>query len=303
VSTTSQAAQRTDLSIGAATGRRRFGLWRRLGHDLLRSKKGLTGALIFGLVAVGAVAAPLIASHSPATEQLSLANLSPTWSHPFGGDELGRDVFVRVLYGARISLSLAIVVSLISAVVGTVMGATAGYLGGPVEAVIMRFVDLGLTFPWILIALLLLAVIGPGFVSLVVILSLTGWLGYARVVRSETLRLRELEFLHAARIIGYSRLQALLKHILPNVFYTVIVIFTLNISGIMIAEAALSYLGLGIQPPTPTWGARIADGQEYLQQSPWIVLAPSGVLIVTVIGINLFGDFLRDALDPSLRVQ
>jgi ABC-type dipeptide/oligopeptide/nickel transport system permease subunit len=277
--------------------------WRRLWHELLQSKKGLAGALVLAIVIFVAIAAPVISPYDPNDQQFELANASPTLSHPFGGDELGRDVFTRTLYGARVSFGLALLVVLISATIGTLLGAVAGYLGGAADTLIMRTTDFVLVFPWLLLALLLITILGPGLRGIVIALVAFFWLSYSRVVRAETLKLRELEFVQAARAIGSSKTRILLRHVLPNVLHTVIVLATLDLAVVMIAEAGLSYLGLGLQPPTATWGGMIAEGQSILALSPWIMLAPAAFLMLTVIGINLFGDWLRDVLDPSLRVQ
>lgn len=277
--------------------------WRRLVRELRRSTKGLAGAIIIVTLILVAVAGPFVSPYSPNEQEFELANASPTLSHPFGGDELGRDVLTRALHGARISIGLAILVVAISAIIGTLLGALAGYFGGAADTLIMRTTDFLLVFPWLLLALLLITALGPGLKGLVIALVAFFWLSYSRVVRAEALRLRELEFVQASRGIGSSRTRILIRHILPNVIPTVIVLATLDISVVMIAEAGLTYLGLGLQPPTPTWGGMIAEGQSYLSQSPWIMLGPALLLMLMVIGINLFGDWLRDVLDPRLRVR
>jgi peptide/nickel transport system permease protein len=277
--------------------------WRRLGRELRRSKKGLVGALGIAVVVTVTAVGPILSPYSPNEQQFELANVGPTLSHPFGGDELGRDVLTRTFEGARASIGLAVLVVAISATIGTLLGALAGFFGGAVDALIMRTIDFLLVFPFLLLAMLLVTIMGTGFKSLVIALCALLWLHYARVVRSEALRLRELEFIQAARAIGSSRVRILRGHILPNVLHTAIVLATLDVSVVIIAEAGLTYLGLGIQPPTATWGGMIAEGQQYLAQSPWIMLAPAAFVMVTVIAINLFGDWLRDVLDPSLRAQ
>ena len=277
--------------------------WRRLGHELLHSKKGLAGAIIVAIVIFVAVAAPVITPHSPSAQDFLSANKGPTWNHPFGSDDLGRDVLTRTFYGTRVSLGLALLVVTIAATIGTLLGAAAGFLGGAAESLIMRITDLMLVFPWLLFALLLITIMGAGFKSLLVALSALLWLSYARVVRAETLKLRELEFIHASRTVGASKPRILFRHVLPNVMHTVIVLATLDISVVIILEAGLTYLGLGLQPPTPTWGGMISDGQAFLDQSPQIMLAPGAALVLTVVGVNLLGDWLRDHFDPSLRVQ
>jgi ABC-type dipeptide/oligopeptide/nickel transport system permease subunit len=297
----------TDMLIREAEANE-FGLaeparWRRLASELVRSKKGLSGALCLALILVCALAAPLLSPYSPTEQRFELANAGPSLSHPFGGDELGRDVLTRTLYGARVSLVIAFAVVAIAASIGTLLGVVAGYLGGAVDSAIMRVTDFLLVFPWLLLALLLITIVGPGLKSILIALCTLFWLHYARVVRAETLKLRELEFIEATRTLGSPRWRILFQHLLPNLVHTVIVLATLDIAVVLIAEAGISYLGLGLQPPTPTWGGMIGDGQSYLDQSPWITLAPGFALMVTVIAINLLGDWLRDTLDPSLRVQ
>jgi ABC-type dipeptide/oligopeptide/nickel transport system permease subunit len=297
----------TDLLLGEAGAREPAfhepAGWRRLTADLIRSKKGLAGALCLALIVLSAVLAPPLLPYSSTEQDFELANAGPSLTHPLGGDELGRDVLTRTLSGARVSIAIALAVVAIAATVGTLLGVLAGYLGGATDTAIMRVTDFLLVFPWLLLALLLITIVGPGLKSILIALCTLFWLHYARVVRAETLKLRELEFVEAARAIGSPRRRILFSHVLPNVVHTVIVLATLDVAVVMIAEAGLTYLGLGLQPPTPTWGGMIAEGQSYLAQSPWITLAPGAALMLTVIAVNLIGDWLRDTLDPSLRVQ
>ena len=277
--------------------------WTELGGNLLRSKKGMTGAILVGLAIFVAIFAPLISPASPTEQVVSLLYASPSGSHPFGGDDLGRDVLARTLYGARVSIAIGLLCVAIASLVGTVMGAIAGYVGGIAELVIMRLVDFQLAFPFILLAFIFLAIFGPGFWSIVVALCFALWVNYARVVRGETLKLRELEFVQASRTIGASRSRILRQHVLPNALHAVIVLATLDLGFVIIFESSLTFLGLGVRPPTPTWGGMIAEGRDFLSQSPWMTLFPGVALMLTVIGVNLFGDFLRDHLDPSLRIR
>lgn len=270
---------------------------------LLRSPKGLTGALVVTVVILAAIGVPALSPNGAAELHPALVNASPSLSHPFGGDELGRDVFTRAFDGARGTIGVAVIVVAISATIGTLLGALAGYTGRRVDALVMRLTDFFLVFPWLLPVLLLVSIIGAGLKSVVLALVLVFWMHYARVVRAETLRLRELEFVQASRAIGTPSRRILIGHILPHLLHVVLVLATLDVALVMTAEAALTYLGLGVQPPTPTLGGMIADGQSYLTESPWIMLAPAGILVVTVIGINLLGDWLRDVLDPSMQEQ
>jgi peptide/nickel transport system permease protein len=279
----------------------------RFREALLRSAKGMTGLALILLVLLVALLAPLIAPHDPAAQVLEWRFAPPGWApegsvtNLLGGDNLGRDILTRVLLGARVSIAVALIVVSIASVVGSLLGAVAGYFGGIVDAVIMRLVDFQLAFPFLLLALIFMAILGPGFSTLVLALSFALWINFARVVRSETLRIRSLEFIDAAHSIGVSHARIIVSHVLPNVLPAIIVIATLDIALVIIAEAALSFLGLGVQPPTPSWGLMISEGRDFLHDAPWMVLGPGIAVLLTSIGINLFGDFLRDVYDPRLQ--
>ncbi len=272
--------------------------------ELRRAPKGMIGFAIIAIVLFTAAFAPLFAPHDPTMQVLGDRFRPPFYapdgslSHFLGADNMGRDILSRVILGARTSVFVAIVVIVIIAVFGSTVGLLSGYFGGILDAVLMRVVDFQLSFPFLLLALILLAIFGPGFETLILALSVAFWVNFARLVRSETLKLRETDFVQAARSIGVSHAAIMVKHILPNAFPSIIVLATLDVAIVIISEAALSFLGLGIQPPTPSWGMMISDGRNYLYQSPWIVLAPGLAIVATAIGINLFGDFLRDTYDP-----
>lgn len=276
------------------------------GKRLLRSKKGTTGAVLVAFAVLMAVSAPLIAPYSP-TEQTIMAKFAEPWfvdrdsDYLFGGDNLGRDIFSRVVYGSRASLAIGLLVTLIASIAGSVIGAIAGYFGGAVDSLVMRVVDLQLSIPFILLAMIVLAVLGPGFWSVLAALAIALWVNYARLVRGETLHLRQTEYVVAARTVGASDARLMLKHILPNVMHSILVLATLDLAFVIIFEASLTFLGLGIQPPTPTWGYMLSEGRNYLFESPWMSVFPGLAIILTVVGINLLGDWLRDAFDPSLR--
>jgi ABC-type dipeptide/oligopeptide/nickel transport system permease subunit len=270
------------------------------------SPKGITGAVILALMLVLAILGPMIAPHDPAFQVVANRFLPPAWieggdwSFVLGGDNLGRDIFSRVLVGTQLSIALGVAVVFAAMVTGSLIGAIAGYFGGFVDSVIMRIVDFQLSFPFILLAIMCMAVLGPGLWSTFLALSIAIWVNYARLVRGEALKLRDLEYIQAARCIGAGHTAIVLKHILPNVLPTIIVMATLDVAWVIIFEAALSFLGLGIQPPTPSWGQMISEGRNYLFEAQWMTLAPGIAILLASIGINLFGDFLRDTYDPRL---
>lgn len=272
--------------------------------DLRRSPKGMVGFAIILVLFFTAAFAPWLAPHDPTLQVLGDRFMPPAYldggtiDHLIGADNMGRDLLSRVILSTRTSVSVALIVIVIIVVFGSTVGLLSGYFGGIVDSVLMRLVDFQLSFPFILLALLLLAIFGPGFSTLVVALSVAFWVNFARLVRGETLRLRQAEFVQAARSIGVGHAAIMIKHILPNALPSIIVLATLDIAVIIISEAAMSFLGLGIQPPTPSWGMMISDGRNYLYDSYWMVLGPGIAIMVTAIGINLFGDFLRDTYDP-----
>jgi ABC-type dipeptide/oligopeptide/nickel transport system permease subunit len=274
--------------------------------ELRRSKKGLTGAVIVALVVLTAIFGPLFTPHD-ITEQSVESRFAPpafvaggTADHLLGADNLGRDTLSRTIYGARISIGVALAVILISVTIGALLGAVAGYFGGLIDNLIMRIGDLQLSFPFILLALVFMAILGPGFVSMMVALTVALWVNYARLVRGEALKLRELEYVQAAKAMGVSDIQIILNHILPNALPSIIVLATLDIAWVIIFEAALSFLGLGVQPPTPSWGVMLSVARDYLYESPWMTLFPGAALFITCVGVNLLGDWLRDTFDPKL---
>ncbi|MGH7264133.1 MAG: ABC transporter permease [Candidatus Rokuibacteriota bacterium] len=274
--------------------------------EVVRSPKGLSGFVVLVLALATAALAPWLAPHDPAEQVIAHRFLPPAYAEggtaalPLGGDNLGRDILSRVIHGTRTSVVVALVVITVIVLIGTAVGLVSGYYGGVVDTVLMRIVDFQLSFPFILLALLLLAILGKGFWTLVLALSVAFWINIARLVRGEALRLRELDFVQASRSIGVADGQIILQHLLPNALPTLIVLATLDVAVIVIAEAAMSFLGLGIQPPTPSWGMMISDGRNYLYESYWMTLAPGLAIMVTAIGVNLLGDFLRDTYDPRL---
>ena len=278
---------------------------RRFFQELWASPKGMTGFVCMTVIVIVAIFAPWLLPADP-TEQIIKNRFMPPvfaggeWPHVLGADNLGRDIFSRVILGTQTSVAVGAFVVMLALVVGSALGAIAGYFGGLVDSFIMRLTDFQLSFPFILLAIIFMAIFGPGFTSLVIALAVAIWVNYARLVRGETLKLRELEFIQAARSIGVRHSIIILRHVVPNVLPSIIVMATLDIAFVIIFEAALSFLGLGIQPPTPSWGVMISDGRNYMFESLWMTLGPGLAILVTAVAINLFGDFLRDTYDPRL---
>ena len=259
------------------------------------------GAAIVLVVVVAALFGPAVAPFDPATQEMALRLAGPTGLHWFGLDELGRDIFTRVLYGARISLLVGIVVVGVSATVGIAMGAIAGYFGGRVDETISRVIDVLLAFPGLLLAIALVAVLGPSLTNVVMALTLIGWVGYARLVRGQVLRAREFEFVQAARALGATAPRILLRHVIPTTLPAVTVQATLGMGAAILNEASLSFLGLGVQPPTPSWGTMLNYGRGHLLDAPHLTIFPGVAIAILVLGFNFLGDGLRDALDPAAK--
>jgi peptide/nickel transport system permease protein len=263
-------------------------------------------AIIVVLVFV-AVLAPLLAPYSPTAQSLPDRLLPPAWleggsaQHLLGTDVLGRDMLSRLLYGARVSLAVAVSALLAGGVVGLALGILSGYLGGRVDSVLMRVVDATLTFPTILIALLLAVSLGAGLQTMVIAITLILWARFARVVRGEVLAVKTRDFVALARVHGCSHLRIMGVHILPNVTNTFMVLLSLHIGFVILVEASLSFLGAGIPPPTPSWGQMVADGRSHIASAWWLSVLPGGAIMLVVLAFNLFGDWLRDWLDPRLR--
>jgi peptide/nickel transport system permease protein len=254
-----------------------------------------------------AVVAPALAPDDPVRNDL-LARLSPpawleggSWRHPLGTDTLGRDVVSRLLYGARVSLVVGFSAVVLAGVLGVALGLVAGYYGGRLDDVLMRLGDVQLAFPALVLAIAVLAVLGAGLANVVLVLGVTGWVTYARIARSETLSLRHREFVEGARALGARDSGILWRHVLPNVLPPITVVATFSVARTIIAEASLSFLGLGIPPPAPSWGAMLDEGRNYLTTGWWLALFPGLAILAVVLGINLVGDWLRDTLDPRVE--
>jgi peptide/nickel transport system permease protein len=259
-------------------------------------------------VAFCALGAPFLALHDPNDQSLRRRLIPPgwegkgTWEYPLGTDHLGRDIFSRAIYGSRVSLTVGFTAVLISGTLGVLLGLIAGYYGGKIEAIIMRLVDIQLAFPFILLAISVVAVVGAGLKNVIIVLGIAGWMVYARIVRGEVLSVKEREFVVAAKAVGVRDSLILFRHILPNVLTPVIVVATFSVANVIILEAALSFLGVGVEPAIPTWGGMLADGREYISTAWWLATFPGLAIMFTVLGINLIGDWLRDILDPRLAV-
>ena len=258
------------------------------------------GAIIVFVAFFAAVAGPSLCPYDPSAQELARRLEAPSLAHPLGLDELGRDILARLLQGARISLMVGVAVVSVSSVVGMLFGSIAGYFGGRVDDLISRVIDVLMAFPGILLAIALVAVLGPSLVNVVLALSVIGWVGYARLVRGQALRARELEFVQAARACGASSARIVLRHILPTAIPAVVVQATLGMAGAIIAEAALSFLGLGVQPPTPSWGTMLDAGRAHLFDAPHLTIFPGLAIATLVLGFNFLGDGLRDRVDPKM---
>jgi ABC-type dipeptide/oligopeptide/nickel transport system permease subunit len=270
-------------------------------YATLRADKRLwIGMTVVAVLVLAAIAAPLVATHDPFRIDLRNALESPSLQHWLGTDAQGRDVFARLVYGARVSLLVGIVSQGIALALGLLLGLTAGYRGGWTDDVIMRLADVTLAFPSLLLLIAMAAAFEPSLTVVCIVIGVVGWAGMARLVRGQVLVVRELEFVQAMRAVGAGSVRIVLRHVLPNIVAPVIIASTLGIAGAIMAEAALSFLGLGVQPPTPSWGAMIADGRDLsqLRNAPWTSLAPGLAIGAAVLGFNLLGDALRDALDP-----
>jgi len=282
--------------------------WYEAWKRLRRNKLAMVGLAITAIFVIVAVFAPLIAPYNPRYSpvmedgKVELSLQGPTWQHPFGTDKLGRDIFSRIVFGARISLMVGLLTQTIAVVIGVPLGAIAGYYGGVVDDIISYLVTVFLAFPFLLFCIAILAVFPePGVDKVFLALGLVSWPRIARIVRGQVLSVKEEEFVEAVQSLGAKDGRIIFKHILPNCLAPIIVTVTLGVAGAILAEAGLSFLGLGTQPPTPSWGIMLNTGREYLRATPRMMLFPGVAIAITVMGLNLFGDGLRDALDPKMK--
>jgi len=259
------------------------------------------GITLVALAVVAALLGPFLVAADPRSQELALRLAGPTWAHPLGLDELGRDILARLVAGARVSLLVGVSVVSVSALVGLLVGGIAGYAGGWVDTVLGRIIDVLMAFPGILLAIALVAALGPSLRNVVIALAVIGWVGYARLVRGQVLKAREFEYVQAARSLGASAPRVLLRHVLPCAYPAVLVQATLGMAGAIVAEASLSFLGLGVQPPTPSWGAMLDAGRSHLLDAPHLTIFPGLAIALLVLGFNFLGDGLRDRIDPRRR--
>ena len=277
--------------------------WAIAGRHFKKNRLAMAGLAVMIILYIITLITPLVAPFDPAAQGdiVLTRNLPPSAENLMGTDKFGRDIFSRVLYGSRISLTIGFIAVGISVTLGTLVGALAGYFGGYVDTMLMRRTDMMLSFPRLVLLIVVIALFSPSIWLVVAVLGLTGWMGTARLVRGEVLSLREREFVQAARALGMGDWRIISRHVIPNTMAPVIVSATLGIGQTILTEASLSFLGLGVQPPTPSWGNMVADGRDALIEAWWIATFPGIAIVVTVIAFNLLGDGLRDALDPRLR--
>ena len=295
------------LPILGDRGVERLARLRELSLELWRDKAGFIGVVLMTALVVMALAAPLIAPHDPGAQDLRARLKPPAWmaqgstAHLLGTDHLGRDILSRVIYGARVSLLVGTAVVLLAGTFGVVMGLLAGYRGGRTDSFVMRWIDTQVAFPGLLLALIILAVIGPSMTTVIVVLALNGWMVYGRMTRSAVLSVRQTPYVEAAEVIGCSSARVIFRHILPNLTSPLITLAILEFARIVLAEAALSFLGLGIQPPATSWGLDVATGKDYIFRAWWLVTMPGIAISITVLAVNLVASWMRLISDPKER--
>jgi peptide/nickel transport system permease protein len=270
-------------------------------HRFSRNKVAVAGSIVVIFLFVISFLAPWIAPYDPVSVNLRMVLTAPSSSHLFGTDQLGRDVFSRMIWGARISLKVGFVATGIAILVGTILGAVAGYYGRWVDAAIMRFTDIMLCFPTFFLILAVIAILEPSIWNIMVVIGVTGWMGVTRLVRADFISLKERDFVQAAMALGAGDLRIIFIHILPNAMASVFVTATLGVAGAILTESALSFLGIGVQPPTPSWGNILTAGKDNIDIAWWLSLYPGLAILITVLGYNLLGEGIRDSLDPRLR--
>ena len=271
--------------------------WRRF----KRYRPGMAGLILIGLLVLIAIFAPVLAPYSPEKVDTHRLGEGLSWAHPLGFDGIGRDVLSRTIYGTRVALLVGLLSTAIAVSIGVTVGATAGYFGGWVDTLLSRIVDTLMAFPLLVLLVTLSAVFSPSLKTTIIVIGVSVWASYARLVRADVLSIRERDYIQSARAVGADSRRIIMRHVLPNALGPVIVIATLGIGGIIILEAALSFLGLGVQPPTASWGGDLSSARQYLEIYPHMAIAPGVMITITVLAFNFVGDGLRDALDPRQR--
>jgi len=270
-------------------------------NRFLRNKMAVAGSVVVIILFVVSILSPWIAPHDPSAINLKKVLMAPSGKHIFGTDQLGRDIFSRMIWGSRIPLKVGFVATGISILIGAILGALAGYYGRWVDAIIMRFVDIMLCFPSFFLILAVIAILEPSIWNIMIVIGLTSWMGVTRLVRADFISLKERDFVQAAKIIGAGDFRIIFSHILPNAMASVLVAATLGVAGAILTESALSFLGIGVQPPTPSWGNILTAGKDNIDIAWWLSLYPGLAILITVLGYNLLGEGIRDSLDPRLR--
>jgi len=278
-------------------------MWKIFWRRFRKNRLAIFGALIILSLALVAVIAPLIAPFNPNHQDILHRLEPPSRKHPLGTDDLGRDLLSRIIYGTRVSLLVGFVAVGIAIIIGSLLGLLSGYFGGWLDALIMRFVDIMLCFPTFFLILMVIAFLEPNIWNVMAVIGLTGWPGLTRLVRGECLSVREREFVQAAKVLGLSNIRVMFVHLLPNVIAPILVTATLGIGGAILTESALSFLGLGVQPPTPSWGNILTAGKDYITMAWWLSLYPGLAILITVLAYNLLGEGLRDVLDPRIMLE
>ena len=300
------AVAESSAAAGANTSLERSE-WRRALLSLRKSRAAVVGLIVLGCVVALAIFADWMSPHNPNEQVLEQRLMPPAWleggsrQHLLGTDHLGRDILSRVIFGSRISLIVGILAVIISGLLGVGAGLMAGFYGRRLDVTIMRFVDIQLAFPFILLALAVIGVLGPGLRNVILVLGVAGWMVYARVVRAQVLSVREREFVEAARAVGASDLRIIRRHVLPNTLAPVIIVGTFAVATCIITEASLTFFGLGVEATIPTWGSMLSDGRAYMGTAWWLTTFPGLAMMLTVLSINLIGDWLREYIDPRMR--
>jgi oligopeptide transport system permease protein len=287
-------------------------LWADATRRLLRNRAAMVGTVVLAIIATMALLAPYLSQYAYDYQDYNVVSCAPDWwpnasvchaggTHWFGTDSVGRDLFVRVLYGARVSITVGLIATLVSLVIGVIYGATAGYLGGRTDAVMMRFVDVLYSIPYIFLVIILMTIFKRNFYLLFIAIGAVEWLTMARIVRGQTLSIKQKEFIEAARASGVGPVDIILRHVIPNVFGPVVVYVTLTVPAAILAESFLSFLGLGIQEPLTSWGVLISEGKDQMETAPWLLIFPAAFMAATLFSFNFIGDGLRDAFDPKDR--